>query len=173
MCIKVYTEAKALKNKLFFALAPVMSLSVTLCGCVNLEAAQKVAFDNGEHAFSKQLNLQYGELALRKNAEGNTASADHFADKAARAATGQNIAPDRPGDDESRRALVRLTAAFKNLNPENTPAVSARAQVMYDCWVEERTQHIDADDIAACGQQFERALVALSDGGWSRGQVSQ
>jgi len=171
MFMKLGTGLKALKNRFYFALVSALSLLVPLFGCTNYEGANVRVTENGEYPFMMQLRLQYGELALRKNVEDNTASATHFAEKAARAAIGQTVTPDLPDDDESGRAYDRLSGALRSANPATMPAERARAQVMYDCWLEERAQAVDADDIAACGQQFERALLALS--GEVRGQARQ
>lgn len=111
-------------------------------------------------SFSGQLYVQYAELAMRKQAEGNAAAAAHFNDKSKRAAAGGLVLPDRSGDaavmgeyDLVRKAIGEDVGV--------APAVRARAQVMFDCWLNERAENVNPGDIRACRQELDRALAIL------------
>ncbi|MGJ3258140.1 MAG: hypothetical protein ACFE0S_00925 [Rhodospirillales bacterium] len=115
----------------------------------------------------RQLHIQYGELALRKSAEGNLVAARHFDVKAARAADGERVRPDRPDDQDAVESYDRVISAIAD--DADAPAVRARAQVMFDCWIDERAQGVDVGDIEACKQELDRALFILTGGAHSGG----
>ncbi len=115
---------------------------------------------SGADPVLRQLHIQYKELALRKQAEGNLVAARHFDVKAARAADGERVRLDPPGDQDAIRAYDHVTSAIADHG--DAAAVKARAQVMFDCWIDERAQGVDADDIRACEQELDRALSILT-----------
>jgi hypothetical protein len=154
-----YKTLKKIRKKLsvlILAIAPV------LLGCADAEVAKVRALVPAASFSFKQLHLQYGAMALRKDAEGNIPAARHFSAKAARAAHGLPVAPDEPGNDFRDDAYQRLVAALDHADRFDDPAVLVRAQVMFDCWLDEQTQGVDPDDAVACRREFERALLLIS-----------
>ena len=138
------------------------ALVLSLCGCQSAKVASSHANYSDVNSFSGQLYLQYGELAFRKEAEGNAAAAAHFNEKAKRAAGGNIVPPDRASDAEAMPEYERVQQAVGN--DSTPPAVRARVQVMYDCWLDERSENVDPGDIRACRQELDRAMAIL-DGG--------
>jgi OOP family OmpA-OmpF porin len=54
--------------------------------------------------------------------------------------------------------LVRLINAFARGAREKNPKLTARAQAMFDCWIEEQEENIQPEDIASCRSAFEQAM---------------
>lgn len=160
--MQVEIRYKALKKIHKLCFASILGLAPALFGCADAEVAKVRHLDPAVAPALNQLYLQYGAMALRKSAEGNTSAARHFSAKATRAAHGMPVAPDHPDNGVLENAYGRLTAAFEETGTTADPAVLARAQVMFDCWLDEQMQGVDLDDIVACNQEFERALLMIS-----------
>ncbi|MBO6519809.1 MAG: hypothetical protein JJ900_02870 [Rhodospirillales bacterium] len=150
--------ALKIKDKMWCATSALLVL--TLAACTNAEIRATRIGSVNANPLQQQLYLQYGELAFRKQTEGNSASARHFELKAARAAAGRDVVSDRPDNPDALADFVRLHFAISDGTA--VPAIRARAQVMFDCWLEEQEQNLDRDDIQACRQEFERALALLT-----------
>ncbi|WNK01121.1 hypothetical protein L2D14_06760 [Thalassospiraceae bacterium LMO-JJ14] len=139
----------------------ILGLASGVVGCADVSVEKTRTFNPDVQPLLKQLHMQYGSMALRKQNEGNPDSVHHFNAKALQAAEGLVVKADQPADDESRDAYRRLTAGLTEAAMPVDPAVKARAQVMFDCWLDERAQGVDKDDIKACKQEFERALLSI------------
>lgn len=144
---------------------------VYLNGCMSVNAVETRNLEKPDQPFQRALYVQYAELALREIEEGNVTSAELFDRKARLAAAGENVAiPSVPDSLSVDAKLVDLNAGQKALQKHFThqsylhmPVVSARAQAMLDCWIEELDQGVDIGDIAACRQAFGRAIAVLND----------
>ena len=55
----------------------------------------------------------------------------------------------------------RLVTQLDRNNRTQRPEIAARAQVMYDCWLEQEAEGFQYDHIAACRDQFMAALAEL------------
>ncbi|MHA1113548.1 MAG: OmpA family protein [Alphaproteobacteria bacterium] len=94
----------------------------------------------------------------------------HFARKGRRAAAGAAVAPEVPSDWNLPRALrpvladghERLVAALAAGARGRSPDLAARAQAMFDCWLEQQEENWQTDHIATCRNGFETALGALA-----------
>lgn len=95
--------------------------------------------------------------------------ARHFARKGLKAARGVAVPPEAigdwrlpedavPGIERARERLVRLLAG----GARNTSARHAAiAQARFDCWVEQREENFQPDDIKACRDGFFTAIAAI------------
>ena len=133
---------------------------VYLNGCMSENAVETRNLEKPDQPFQRALYVQYAELALREIEEGNVTSAELFDRKARLAAAGENVAIPSVPDSLSVDALQKH---FTQQSYLHMPVVSARAQAMLDCWIEELDQGVDIGDIAACRQAFERAIAVLND----------
>ena len=52
----------------------------------------------------------------------------------------------------------RMVAALQATGSQKDPVNAARAQVMFDCWMQEQEENRQADDIAACRDGFIDAI---------------
>jgi OOP family OmpA-OmpF porin len=106
-------------------------------------------------------------LGVFSSAPANPADAaiDLFREKANRAATGEEPAPEPAPNDATiqgvRARLVRAIAQGKDGFPDQ----AARAQADFDCWVVERSASNLASEAQACRTAFSQSLVALENAG--------
>ncbi|MEZ5823465.1 MAG: OmpA family protein [Geminicoccaceae bacterium] len=116
--------------------------------------------------------LRTGYLALHdeEDASLDWSDADHFARKAVQSARSLNVQPDQVSlrelspehVDELTAARARIMAAFGQEAQRKAPFASARAQVAFDCWLEQQEEN-DLDDIARCKADFEAAMAEVED----------
>lgn len=123
------------------------------------------AFASGLHAgYVQKANLEGNEYDFNKG--------DLWARKATAAARGEMIEPEDLArwklPNESRGDLVgareRLMAALAIGAAEKMPSEAAKAQVSFDCWVEEQAENHQPDDIRACRNDFEAAMGTVQEG---------
>lgn len=115
--------------------------------------------------FSQGLRTGYFALADQQKAEMDLPDQVHFTRKAVSSAKGLNVQPDmvglrklpadRVGEFEAARA--RLMAGLDRGGRLKAAVAAARAQVSYDCWLEE-TEAGNEAAAAACKQAFEDAM---------------
>lgn len=142
---------------------------IFLNGCMTVNTVETRNLDAPAQPFQRALFQQYTELALREVEEGNINSAEMFDFKARLAAAGNDVPlPVIHGTHVLSEKSVDLRAGQQTLQKYfeqkayvRMPIVSARAQAMFDCWLEEQTQGVDEGDIAACKQAFVRAIAIL------------
>ena len=118
-------------------------------------------------AFTQALYAEYLALAEEEYGEGHYSAADDFARRAKASAEGNAPAPYNPADfnipgehqGELAAAYRRLNEALAAGGPAAAPQNMARAQAMFDCWVEEQEEDIQPEDIARCRTAFEAAMA--------------
>jgi len=165
-------RGKVLKHQdlagfLFVISAIFTVLSVSGCTSVDVSKTRNLAVT--DKPYQRALYLQYAELTLREVEEGNVSSARNFDSKARLAASGGQVP--LPVHDETilygeradvlqaaQRALIGYLDQKSYLV---LPVVTARAQAMLDCWIEEEEQGVDIGDVAACQQAFKLAMAVL------------
>lgn len=118
--------------------------------------------------FHRQLAADYrGFSTYELDQMYDTADAGHFARKGLLALQGQSVQPEDPatrdiqGAEQLRElqtARARLMNAFANDAAARAPGPAARAQVSYDCWVEQQEEGFQYSDIGACRNGFIRAM---------------
>ncbi len=121
-------------------------------------------------AFVQALRAGYLPLARVEYGETDFRDSLHFLRKAVAAAEAINVQPDMParygkkltaaqvGGFEQARA--RLLEAYERDARRLAPVPSARAQVAYDCWLE-NVAEADEADAAACQEAFEAAMAEI------------
>ena len=151
------------------ALVSLAGLSLAACGTQLQEAQQTLSQGT---AFQRSLYAGYLALAQSEYDSGDYRDSDAFAQRAIRAAKGEGVAPepvarrDLAGGaarDRLIRSRARLLAAFETGAAERTPDKAARAQTLYDCWLEEQEENRQPDDIAGCRDGFMTAVAKLED----------
>ncbi len=120
-------------------------------------------------AFNRQLYYGYIKLAEGERVEYDWADSRLFADKALAAAENQDVSPEAlydwslPADnvDEFKAARRDLVSLLERGARSKAPADAARAQVSFDCWIQEQEENHQPEDIAACRDGFYGAIAAL------------
>ena len=142
--------------------------SVAACAGVERQIAAKSQPPAGT-GYNAEMSRGYFELTNLEYAEGDYRSSDHFAIKAMAAGRGEAVAPDtiesRSGIAKNSAWAAELGAARQRLmaaqgkgGAKVAPNDMARAQVMFDCWIQEQEENRQPDDIAACRTGFEEAI---------------
>ena len=155
-------------TKRFVVAAAALTL---LGGCIGMEVGAAKRVDPKGSDFDKALYAGYLELAEAELAEGDHFDSDRFALRATAAAAGEAPAPEEiaarelPADKTADLAAARerLTAALAAGARNKVPGEAARAQVMFDCWMQEQEENFQPDDIARCRGAFVAVLVSLED----------
>jgi OmpA-OmpF porin, OOP family len=134
----------------------------------NLDALRRAA-PQSPSTFPAALSQEYLQLSDYETKWGDWIDADWFARKGLQSARGQAPGPDAPNTRElpaDKRgeldaAYQRLNGAFTAGGRERLPAVAARAQSRYDCWLEQQEENWQIDDVANCRGQFLAAMAEL------------
>jgi outer membrane protein OmpA-like peptidoglycan-associated protein len=117
-------------------------------------------------AFTQALYFEYLDRAEHEYGYGNFESADDFSKRAQASAQGNAPLPSFPDDyalpgehvGEIKQSYRRLNDALAGGGPEKAPKDMARAQVMFDCWVEEQAEGRQPTHIAHCRNEFMAAM---------------
>ncbi len=151
---------KFLKFAMAFALLPLLA---ACAAGPDTDATMKMA--NKGSAFDKALQAEYVALAVAEAEEWDTEDAIYFNNKALAAARGEDVQPQEikertiVGDAqwELEAARQALRAELLGGSKEWAPAESARAQAMFDCWLQEEEDG-PKKDADACKAAFDEAL---------------
>jgi OmpA-OmpF porin, OOP family len=164
-----------MKSLTLAALAGILMLAA---GCTtDLQKAQRMQAQGGTD-FSRSQAGTY--LAMAENqwqGQVDFTGSEHFARKSMRAARGEAVAPDVPGDkgfvpvklgNELSAARQRLVTVLQNNATTRNPTLAARAQGAFDCWVDEAADPIFAvegewldNKVQNCRRDFESAMTEL------------
>jgi OOP family OmpA-OmpF porin len=123
----------------------------------------------GGTSFTQALTEEYRKFVVfEADEENDWVDANYFARKGLAAANGDIVLPEELGIwdlppvkvDELASARGRLMRALDAGARDSNPQVAATAQVRFDCWVEQ-TEEMQEDDIAACRDEFLKAMEEL------------
>ncbi len=143
--------------------------ALVLAGCAGMELQKAQEMSPQGSAFNTSLYKGYVDLAALEYAEADYLDSDTFATRAISAGSGQMVGPEQidrralPADKigELMDARRRLTMALSTGASEQKPAEAARAQVMFDCWMQEQEENFQPEDIARCRGATMAALAIL------------
>ena len=125
---------------------------------------------SGGTAFTQALHQEYRQLAIYEaDVEYDWIDADKWAEKGLMAAVGEAPAPEfsrnwQRSTADMDPARERMMGLFADTATEKFPAAAARAQVQYDCWLEEQDEAWQTERIEACRDNFLQALAMIEDG---------
>ncbi|NQV45852.1 MAG: hypothetical protein HQ501_13155, partial [Rhodospirillales bacterium] len=157
-----------------FALMIVLLPMVGACAYVDLEEIGSMEVQHWE--FAQNLHREYVDLAQAEWDEGDYADAELFGNKAIAAADAANEGSTIPDPQEvsereipagdvdvlsnARASLIEQLDNGRRTMPEH----AARAQAMFDCWLQELEENIQPEDIAKCRDGFNLAFLELIKG---------
>lgn len=140
-----------------------------LAGCADMYRYERTT-DRGATPFTQALASDYeGFWTYEAKEMYDWIDAEHFAFKAQAAARGETPLPERverwniPGKYQAdlKQGRERLIRALDGGGRERAPTLASRAQVAYDCWVEQQEENWQFDHIAACRKDYEAAVAAV------------
>lgn len=127
-------------------------------------------FDGPEgQGFPAYLAREYRRLAKHENDRNDFHDASHFLVRAETLDRGEMVDPERLAErtlpvyavQDLIYARLRLVRVLNNRGPEIYPRQTAFAQAMFDCWMEEQEENIQAQDVEYCRNRFEETIVRL------------
>jgi len=140
-----------------------------LAGCTGMQLDRAQGVEPQGTAFDVNLYAEYLTLSTSEYDEYDYKDSDTFASRAMAAAAGnpshpeeiaaRDLPPETVG--ELTGARLRLVSALDGGAATSDPMHAARAQAMFDCWMQEQEENIQPDDIAACRANFEEAMKSL------------
>ena len=150
----------------FWKLSVIALAAVTISACAGTELQKAREMQPAGSPYNVELSRGYLELSKLEYSEGDYVDSDFFAERSMATGKGQNVAPQEvgarhePADKvgELTAARQRLVAAQGKNAASVAPSDTARAQVMFDCWMQEQEENRQPDDIAACRNGFEQAM---------------
>jgi len=141
--------------------------AIVLAACSN--AMDAYTGTSANTAFNNALSTDYATLKEAEGSEGDRDDAAHFDVKSKAAAanrvvgpdamSSRKIAKDKQGDLAEARG--RLVAARQGGFMDSHPKQLARAQAMWDCWLQEQEEEYQLLHIEQCRVGFERAMAQL------------
>jgi len=139
----------------------------------NLSSAQKAAPPNPTD-FGQALTADYAQLASNlANQDHDWADSDYFSRKSLAAASGKAVPPENNANwlvplevpykyrSDLATSRTRLVKALDSGAEQRAPAVAARAQVSYDCWVERMEDDWRSAINGPCHKAFLDAMQQL------------
>jgi len=143
---------------------------LVLSGCSSYVDTDSVAgMSSTGSSFQRVLHKEYVALANMEKMEDDGADAQYFVDKAKSAAMGDDVGPQPLAErmlPDSAKSDISM--ARKNLidklwkgGADETPHAAAKAQAMFDCWMQEQEENNQPEDIAACKAGFEKAYAMI------------
>lgn len=153
-----------------FAVIGAIGVLVSACAGTELGGVQKMQ-PTGT-AFDQALYAEYVAMALNEYNDAEYEDSDVFALRGADAAKGMKFAPEEVGKRnlsdakvvEVKEARYRLVRALSAGGGEKAPKPAAKAQVMFECWMQEEEEtygsNYPSKDIDVCRSQF---LTAMSE----------
>ncbi len=142
-----------------------------LAGCVFVEPEKVAAMAVPEAPFEQGLFNGYLELSKSRSLQGDRLASSFFASKARTVARGEAIPPEvfetwRLQDDQRNMLIVaraRLTSSIAEMDDDDGAEFGARAQVMFDCWLERQEVSGEKDVIDTCRIPFWQAMEKWED----------
>lgn len=151
----------------FYRLLSAGALAVLVSSCAYVDVEDVRGLEPQGSEFSMALFAEYVALADFEVGEYDFGDASKYAARAQTAAGGGDVQPYDPtmwdiGPDflpDLEDGRARLLAALDGGGREAAPAEAAKAQAMYDCWVEQQEEGHQQEDINRCRGAFELALA--------------
>ncbi len=147
---------------------------IVLSGCTMFDTYSEIdALNEAKPTgspFTRSLAEEYKVFANRELEDMlDYPDALHFARKGLAAASGESVMPEPVSDwnlseqhiKELASARGRIIIAFDLGAREIAPAMSAKVQARYDCWIERQEENWEGETIIQCRQEFLDAINEL------------
>jgi len=154
--------------------AGLLAIAGTTTGCTAFQSYSEVeALNDAKASGSPFTQALAGEYRRYANSElkdmFDYPDALHFARKGLAAAAGQAVLPEPVADwnlDDKHIAEItaargRLIVAFDGGARESAPALSARAQAKFDCWIEGQEENWSDSHEMSCKTEFLKNMAQL------------
>lgn len=154
-----------------FSILLVLFLSITGCGSYSLtssDSSEEIVKPVGT-LFDRFLYEGYRHQGKKEDMQHDYEDSDFYVAKSLAAARGEWVTPQEVADRDIPKFAIaelllaksRLDRALLNGSSVKLPEYTARAQVMFDCWLEQQEENIQQHDIDECKHEFEIAMLKL------------
>lgn len=141
---------------------------ISLAGCAG-SVSRLREINPQANDYPTALASEYQAYADSESEQGRLFSAEHFAGKGLKALKGEKVEPDPVDEGLKEDTRVQLSIARAELLKYSSdqiksiaPQKAARAQLLFDCWQHELSQHLDQEK-APCGAEFRGSIAELVD----------
>jgi outer membrane protein OmpA-like peptidoglycan-associated protein len=142
---------------------------LAVAACSGFEYQEVKGMPAASNPYHAALQKGYVELSKWEFDEGDYIDSDVFAKRAEASAKGQPPKPEEigarklPADKvgELTEARNKLMAALNATASSKNPAEAARAQVMFDCWMQEQEENFQPNNIKGCKDAFNASLAKI------------
>ncbi|MEC7658019.1 MAG: OmpA family protein, partial [Pseudomonadota bacterium] len=156
---------------MIFRIGAVILAMAALSACSSAISDKAAGLKPVDDKFLAALQAEYVALMNAENDEKDFNDADHFALKAIDAAGGKPVKPDAynsrklPSGTAAalKAAEKRIKKAIKGGADIYAPGQMAKAQAMYDCWLQEQEENHQPDHIRACRLAYLDAMDAVDE----------
>jgi len=153
----------------FWKFSVIALAAVTISACAGTKLQQAREMQPAGSPYGVELSRGYLEYSRKEYNEGDYKESDFAALRSIAAGKGQSVAPAEigryhlPADKvgELTTARQRLVTAQGKGAVSVAPSDTARAQVMFDCWIHEQEENFEPDEINACRNGFLAAMGAV------------
>lgn len=149
----------------------VVAVGLSLTACFNNDHIDVANMTPSGSAFQAALHQEYSALSTVEYDEGDWHDGYGFQKKARASADGQEVGPELPWDwDVPDDTYEELHDAWDAIGywrrmgaAERVPALMAKAQASYDCWIQEQEENYQSSDIAACRDAYYGAIADIEN----------
>lgn len=142
---------------------------LSLAACFNSDHIDVANMAASGSQFQSELHKGYSELSKLEYDEGDWHDGYLFTIKARRSAEGEEVPPElvwnwgvpEDTEDELYDAHDDLGYWMRMGAAERVPALMAKAQVSYDCWIQEQEENYQPGDIARCRDGYYAAIADI------------
>ena len=143
-----------------------IAAGLSLTACAGLEVDRLSHIPPPGSPFDTALYVGYLDLSHEEFFEGDYKDSDFFARRASQSGSGVGVAPQEVWERripehmiaELESARRQLADVLRGSASRKAPKAAARAQVMFDCWMQEQEENFQDGDIEACRNRFFAAL---------------
>jgi outer membrane protein OmpA-like peptidoglycan-associated protein len=144
-------------------------VAVALSACGGLELGKAKSVSPQGSPFNQHLYAEYISLSQMEYDEADYWDADTFALRAVASGSGKSPAPEAiaarglPADKVGELTLARerLVTVLGTGAADRLPQLAARAQAMFDCWMQEQEENFQPADIKWCRDRFDAAMAEI------------
>ena len=151
-----------------FLLLALTSLIVFGCATQNINKVKQLP--KNENEFAESLSNEYMKFAIYELKEMHDDWDAHiFAKKALAAKKGEQVLPELTSKwrisknykELANNKRKEILTALKDKNSINFPHLSAKAQIGFDCWLEQLEEGWQHDHIKECYEMMNKSLLSL------------
>lgn len=123
------------------------------------------------NTFADSLAAEYLDYANAESEQQDWFDAEHFAKKGLQALRGETVLPEEVAERQLlpvekltlEKARKKLLTVLNDHTKSVVPQTAARAQMLFDCWLEQMEEHGESMEVATCGQEFRQTLAELKE----------